>query len=284
MNPFSKTPADVHLDHCGFIVRDLDATCEFLTQLGFTLTTRADHTRTNEQGALVSAGSSQRSIMLGNGYIEVMQITDPSAGHQLAAAPTARFGLHVVALGTPDAQACHAQCVQNGVAAGPVLYWAREVAEEGLRGTAQFVYFGSAWAPQDPSYLCWVEHRTPKLLRSPALLRHDNRALGLAELHYRGPRAPARRWMEQLQAAGLRVSGESADGVVLSLPNFRMRIDFDERETRVLPSALVFDASDRAWLRARCGQLGLGVHERPDGGLEVDLMRQLGLRCIFRGQ
>ena len=282
MNQISETPVDLSLDHCGFIVRDLDATCDFLRQLGFTLTVRAEHTRTDEHGALVSAGSSQRSIMLGNGYIEVMQITDPTAGHQLAAAPTARFGLHVVAFGTPDAQACHRQRVQMGVAAGPVLYWARQVNEEGNRGLARFVYFGSAWQPQDPSYLCWVEHCTPELLRTPALVRHDNRALGLVGPSYRGPRRQAQQWISQLLAAGMILASEHADSVELSLPNARMRIDFDERESRVLPSALVFEVSDLAWLRARYSEMGLDAREQTDGSLAIHTARQLGLHCIFQ--
>lgn len=282
MNQISPAPVDVCLDHAGFIVRDLDATCNLMAQLGFTQTVRAEHTRTNEQGLLVSAGSAQRSIMLGNGYIEVMQITDPLAGHQLALAPTARFGLHVVAFGTPDAVACQQQCVHNGVAAGPVLYWARQVNEEGLRGLAQFAYFGSAWKPHDPSYLCWVEQRTPELLRSPALLRHDNRALGLAELHYRGPRRQALPWIERLLAAGMRLACERGSGVELSLPNACMQIDFDEGDNALLPSALVFDLSDCAWLRARCAELGLQVRDQADGGFDLDLVQQLGMHCIFQ--
>ena len=95
--------ADVHLDHVGYIVRDLDASAELVRQLGFVLTARADHTRTDAQGRSVPAGSSQHSIMLHSGYVELMQITDPHAGHQLASAPLQRHGLHILAFGTGDA-------------------------------------------------------------------------------------------------------------------------------------------------------------------------------------
>lgn len=277
-------PLDIALDHVGFIVPDLQAACEFLAQLGFTLTARADHTRTDEHGALVSAGSSQRSIMLGNGYVEIMQITDPAAGHQLALAPTARYGLHVVAFGTADASDCHAGCVRNGVQAGPVLHWARQINEDGICGTALFAYFGSTWQPADPSYLCWVEHRTPGLLRSTSLLRHDNHALGLVALCYRGPQAQARQWSRQLLAAGMRLAREREGGIDLSLPNAMVQIDFDEQQTRVLPSALVFELSDGAWLRERCAELGLGVRAFADGAFDVDLVAQLGVHCIFRAR
>ncbi len=274
-------PLDIQLDHVGFIVPDLQATRDLLAQLGFTLTARANHTRTDAHGALVSAGSSQHSIMLGNGYVEIMQITDPAAGHQLALAPTARFGLHVVAFGTTDASECHVGCVRNGVQAGPVLHWARQIKEDGIQGTALFAYFGSAWQPADPSYVCWVEHRTPGLLRSPQLLRHDNQALGLVALRYRGPQAQARQWSRQLRAAGMRLVHEREGGIDLSLPNATLQIDFDKQQTSVLPSAVEFELSDGGWLRERCAVLGLQVHAQADGALDVDLVQQLGVHCIF---
>jgi hypothetical protein len=165
-----------------------------------------------------------------------------------------------------------------------VLLWAREIREEGLQGMAQFAYFGSAWTPQDPSYICWTEHRNPELLRSPALLRHDNGALGLAALHYRGPRERAQAWIAQLLAAGVRRVNENADGVELALPNARLHIAFDDTHSQVLPSALVFDVSDCVWLRAKCAELGLQAQDRSDGSLDVDLSAQLGLHCIFQAR
>lgn len=275
-------PVAIHLDHVGFIVRDLDATCDFMARLGFAQTARADHTRTNESGELVSAGSAQRSIMLRSGYIEMMQITDPAAGHQLAAAPALRFGLHVLAFGTPDAEACHRVCEGRGVPAGPVLRWARPVNETGLLGLARFAYFGAAWEPWDPSYLCWVEHRTPELLRSPQLLRHDNGALGLAGIHYRGPHAAGEAWIARLSAAGVAVIAARADGVDLGLPNASIRVEFDERRTAVLPTALVLEFADCTWLRARCLELGLALRDMERGAFELDLVQQLGLHWICR--
>ena len=278
----AEATADITLDHVGFIVRDLDATCDLMAQLGFTQTARANHTRTNEQGQLVSAGSSQRSIMLRNGYVELMQITDPTAGHQLASAPSARFGLHILAFGTNDAAQCHSLCVRNGIEAGPVLNWARPVNEVGVQGLAQFAYFGAAWTSSDPAYLCWVQHRTPQLMRSEQLVNHDNGALALVEVHFLGARQQAGPWVARLLAAGARAIQVRPDGVVLSLPNALLRVDFDAQGGRMRPSGLVFEFSDPAWLRARCVQLGIALRELADGAFDVDLVAQLGLRWICR--
>lgn len=283
MTQQEAVPAPVSLDHAGLIVGDLDASSALVERLGFTLTARAEHSRTNEQGELVSAGSSQRSLMLRSGYIELMQITDPGAGHQLASAPTVRHGLHIVAFGTTDVEACNAQCLHNGVDAGPVLHWARRVDEAGAHGVAQFAYFGSAgWKPQDPSYLCWVQHQTPELLRSPALLQHANGSHSLREIRFRGPRRLAWSWAQALQAGGPRWEAEDDRGVSLALSDARIRVDFDDSQPAVLPSALVFELPDCQSVRARCAQLGLGNVQRDDGALDVNLTREFGLHWLFR--
>ncbi len=280
----------IHLDHVGFIVPDLVATSALMAQLGFTQTARADHTRTNEQGQLVSAGSAQHSIMLENGYIELMQITDPSQGHQLASAPSVRFGLHVLAFGTSDAAACHPLCQSRGVAVGPLLHWARPVNEAGASGLARFAYFGSAWTPHDPSYLCWVQHLTPELMRPPQLLRHRNHAVSLVGLEYSGSKHLALQWRDQLVAGGATSTTETTataaapgnDHAELQLPNASITITFEDTRTAVVPTALVLEFSDCATLAADCEKLGLAVQQLVGGAFSIDLTAALGLRWICR--
>lgn len=272
----------VNLDHVGFIVRDLNASARLAEQLGFALTTRADHTRTDEQGRTLPAGSAQHSIMLHRGYVELMQITDASAGHQLSSAPQVRYGLHVVAFGTDDAVACHAHRLQDGVSVGPVLYWSRPVQEPDLQGHAQFAYFGSAWQPQDPSYLCWVEHRTPQLLRNPRLLAHANGTCALDAIVYAGPPDAARLWVDQLAAAGAKRQDDAPDAWQLALPNAGITVRVDSQLPSVLPQALAFSGADIRWLRSRCDDIGLRYQMLADGALDVDLVDALGLHGIFR--
>lgn len=268
------------LDHVGFIVRDLGASCDLVAQLGFCQTVRADHTRTNNAGELVSAGSSQRSVMLHGGYIEFMQITDPSAGHQLTPATSVRHGLHVLALGTDDAAACRDACIHADVAVGPLLSWARPVREADIHGVARFCYFDSRWGPQDPSYICWVQHLTPELLRSPRLLAHDNCAKALTAVVYRGPVRLAQRWIAQLQQAGAQMAATRAGGVTLSVPGARLEVDFDQSLAAVVPVALVLAYSDLPWMRERCHVLRLPVLEQDDGSLDIDLEHALGMHWI----
>ena len=274
----------VSLDHVGFIVGDLEATGALIAQLGFRQTARADHTRSDERGVQVPAGSAQRSVMLHEGYIEFMQFTDAQAGHPLAAAPSARYGLHILALGTPDAQMCRQACLQNGVDAGPLLDWTRRIAEPDRTGVARFSYFGSAWTADDPSYLCWVEHGTPELLRSPRLLLHDNGAWSLTGIDYRGPVARARRWVDQLVAAGAGLVAEGGRRVELTVAGGRIRVTIDESATQVLPTAIELSFADCAGIAARCAALGLTTRELRGGALDIDLVAQLGMHWICRSR
>lgn len=268
------------LDHAGFIVQDLDAASDLMARLGFSQTVRADHTRTNSVGELVSAGSSQHSVMLRYGYIELMQITDPHAGHQLTPATHVRHGLHVIALGTDDAAHCHALRAAAGVAVGPLLNWSRPMREGVCQGMARFCYFDSRWDAHDPSYLCWVQHLTPELMRPAPLLRHDNGALALRGVQYRGPRLQAQAWARQLALAGASAMREHAGGVDVAFVDARFEVMMDDSRQAVLPTALVLEFSGLDGLRQRCVTQGIAATVRADGALEIDLDRHLGLHLI----
>lgn len=271
-------PQDIDLDHVGFIVADLDGTCRLLEALGFALTARADHTRSLPDGRVAHMGSAQRSLMLDQGYIEIQQITDPSAGHPLALAPSVRHGLHVLALGTGDAAHCHAQRIGAGMQVGALGHWSRPVQESERQGLARFAFFGAAWTPQDASFLCWVQHLTPELLRSPQLLRHANGARALTGITYRGAPQEAQAWTRTLLAAGCTLLRQDAASALLDLLGAQIRVESDPACDALQPSeiTLAFDALDD--IAARCAAMGLAADRRPDGTLRIDLRAQLGMR------
>jgi catechol 2,3-dioxygenase-like lactoylglutathione lyase family enzyme len=263
----------IDLDHIGFIVEDLITARDLFTDLGFALTQRADHTRTDAQGRTVSAGSSQHSIMLGTGYIELMQITDRQAGHQLTPAIDHRYGLHVLALGTSDAPACHAQCVSRGLQPRAVMDWSRPVSTPERSGMARFLYFDAPWQATDPSYVCWVQHVTPDLVRSPSLLRHPNGAQALAGLSYDGPAAAVSAWSKRLQEAGAQVGQSEHD---LRLGDSWIALQA-EQTASVLPSALTLTFSSLDDIARRADRLQLArLHDSPEK-ISLDLRQDCGL-------
>ena len=276
-----QRPPVTGLDHAGFIVRDLDRSGALLEQLGFRLTARADHTRTNADGQTVSAGSSQRSVMFRRGYVEIMQITDPAAGHQLTPATRVRHGLHVIALGTDAAALCHAACAARGVQVGPLLDWSRPVRDGATHGTARFCYFDSRWDAHDPSYICWVQHMTPELIRPPGSMDHANGAQALAGVQYRGSKALASAWTRQLTRAGASSSRPRAGGFTVKFGDARFDVEADAGRRTVLPSALVIDGADVSWMRRRCAEVGVATQDGPHGELALDLRAELGLHWVL---
>ena len=266
----------VDLDHIGFIVPDLAAARGLFEGLGFTLTARADHTRRDAEGRVVPAGSAQHSVMFDTGYIELMQITDPLAGHQLTPAMRERFGLHVLALGTGDAVACHAARRQAGLPVGAVMDWSRPVSTPERSGLARFLYFDTRWSPGDPSYVCWVQHATPELVRSPSLLRHANGATALRGLRYAGPSAALQAWAARLRQAGAQAAGFDGAGR-LSLGESWIQLVPDETMPRVLPVALTIAFPSLAPLQAAAQRLGLAAAVQGPDALGIDLGPGFGL-------
>ncbi len=119
-------------------------------------------------------------------------------------------------------------------------------------------------------------------MRPAQLPQHANGALGLAELHYRGPRRQIEAWVRRLLAAGARLACEGPSEFELALPNASILIVADEGEPALLPSALVMEFDDCAWMRRRCAELGIPHRELEAGAPDLDLTPQLGMHWIFR--
>lgn len=272
----------LQLDHIGFIVEDLDAARGLFQGLGFTLTPRADHTRRDAAGQVVPAGSAQHSAMFDTGYIELMQITDAAAGHPLTPAMRERFGLHVLALGTEDATRCHAERQRADLAVRPVMDWSRPVATPERSGLARFIFFDLPWSPGDPSYICWVQHATPQLLRSPSLLRHANGVHTLRGLEYRGSTASLLPWAHRLEQAGAIRHAHPiiAGGLRMGLDGCWIDLRPDDTRPRTLPVGVTLGLPDPEALADRARRLGLAVRPAGDGAIEIDLSAPCGLQLL----
>ena len=94
-------PGDLCLDHVSHFVPDLDAAAGVLAALGFAVTPISVQ-RTREG----PAGSSNRCVMLREGYVEVLAPThDTPTARRMRAAIERHVGVHLVCFGTPSAQA-----------------------------------------------------------------------------------------------------------------------------------------------------------------------------------
>ena len=269
-------------DHAGFIVRDLSSCHALLAELGFSLTTRADHTMTNAQGQTVSAGSSQHTIVFEQGYLELMEITNPAAGHQLAAAPTVRYGLHILALGAVDAKATHQNYLEQGQDVGVLRSWSREVREADRQGLARFAFFDAKWTAHDPSYICWVQHLTPSLIRSSRDMFHANSALSVLSIRYAGPVVGNQQWVDRLQGYGIRPLSTNQSTSVLDLGATTIEVGYQQDRAHVAPVGIEIGFRSLHSLRQRCISAGIEYQELPKDSVKVDLRAELGLYLIGR--
>ncbi len=262
------TALALSLDHVGLIVPDLEAARALWSELGFTLTRRADHTRTGPDGQRVPAGSAQHSVMLKAGYIELMQITDPHAGHPLTPAMRQRFGLHILALATEEPKATHAALLARGCALSPVMDWSRQVSEEGAEGLARFKFFDTPWQASDASYFCWVQHITPELMRPPGLLTHVNSAQALRGVTYEGSPASCESWRARLASLAVDLGS-------------RLRVEATAVSNRVQPVAIEVHFADLGELERRARLCG--IKPQPvSGGLQLDLGPRSPIRIDAR--
>ncbi len=273
------------LDHIGIIVPSLADAAALFTSLGFTLTARADHTRTNDQGEVESAGSAQHSIMFEHGYIEVQEITDPQQRHLLSPAAAKHFGAHIVAFGETDAAAANLRVRTAGLPVGPVLDWGRPVYEPGLSGMARFAFFGAPYATEDESYLCWVQHLTPEILRSDRLVTHANGARELAGILVAArDTTEVARIAARYQASGATLIAASASNALLRAGRGTLDVRLADTLPREMAGglatpaltgsgrivALVIRADDPAAIAGLARQAGLAVADTGKA-LAIDL-------------
>jgi catechol 2,3-dioxygenase-like lactoylglutathione lyase family enzyme len=272
---YANSAPDLTLDHIGLIVPDLQAAHDLWQALGFNLTSRADHTRTDTQGHKIPAGSSQHSVMLEQGYIELMQITDPLAGHPLTPAMQQRYGLHIVAIATPDSRATHQILSEFGTPVSVVMDWSRPVKEEDFEGLAKFRFFDTPWHSSDPAYVCWVQHLTPECIRRPGATVHPNRAQALKSVIFEGVGADCAEWSQRLESFGLAPLVQSNTGLgyqdaCVNLGDSQLWIQEKSEIAHILPSVIHIELNDIDILlkRAQACQLFIQTNEK---STEIDL-------------
>jgi hypothetical protein len=135
-------------------VPDLDAAAEVWEKLGFTVTPVSHH-----QVAGKPAGTSNRCVMLEEGYIEILAPTMETPNAQRVRERMKRFvGVHLACFGTPDAAAEQARLGAHGFEPEPVVRLERKIE------TGEPVRFGVVYVPPGKmaeGRVQYCEHLTP---------------------------------------------------------------------------------------------------------------------------
>jgi hypothetical protein len=149
----------LYLDHLAHFVPDLAAAAAAWERLGFRVTPLSEH-----QVGGKPAGTSNRCVMLDEGYIELLapskgDATDTPNAQRVRERMKRFVGLHLCCFGTPDAQAEQQRLAAHGFEPEPVVSLQRTIE------TGELVRFAVVYVPPDKmpeGRVQYCEHLTPR--------------------------------------------------------------------------------------------------------------------------
>lgn len=195
-------PGELYLDHVSHFVPDLGQAGELLERLGFAVTPLS--AQVTQDGP---AGTSNRCVMLAEGYLEFLTPTmdTPNAARMRKSMRRYR-GVHLVCLGTPAAEEEHFRLGNHGFAPQPIVRLERKV--EGGR-KVRFSVVRAAPGKMPEGRIQYVEHLAPRAIWRPQHLKHRNGVLGLAAAYVvaTNPVRAAARWAHFMAGIPRRASG-----------------------------------------------------------------------------
>ena len=150
-------PGELCLDHVAHFVPDLQAAARDLEKLGFVVTPESAH-RTQHG----PAGTSNRCLMLEQGYVEILAPTlDTPNAQRVRERMKSFIGVHLCCFGTPDPAAEHARLAAHGFEPEPLVNLARTL-PDGTPVRFNVVYVPPAKMPE--GRVQYVEHLTPEAM------------------------------------------------------------------------------------------------------------------------
>ncbi|BBK31720.1 glyoxalase-like protein [Stella humosa] len=173
------------IDHLAHWVPEERKASARLAELGFTMAPFSHQvTRAAPDAPPVSAGTANRTIMLREGYIEILTVTGDTPNARTLQAGMARYvGVHLIAFGLADPDATAARLQGAGFAPLPVVRLEREIeTEAGTPGHVRFrvLRVGADAMPEGRVQFC--HHLTPENMWQGRWLDHANGAIGLRSI------------------------------------------------------------------------------------------------------
>jgi hypothetical protein len=264
-------PGKLFLDHVSHFVPDLERARALLERLGFAVTPLS--AQATQDGP---AGTSNRCVMLAEGYLEFLTPTANTPNAARLRKSMRRYrGVHLVCFGTPAADEEHARLAAHGFARQPIVHLERKV-EVGMK--VRFAVVRAAPGKMPEGRVQYVQHLAPEAIWRAPHLRHRNGVLGLAAAYVvaANPVRAAARWARFMGALPRRegkfVALETDRGKVLIGTRARVKalLGAAPRSPGIAGYALA--CRDPQAFARRCRKAGLKVNRN----LAVALPRALG--------
>ena len=248
-------PGDLCLDHVGHFVPDLAAAAAVIDGLGLVATPESAH-RTQHG----PAGTSNRCVMLGEGYIEILAPTLDTENARRVRARMERFvGVHLCCFGTSAPQEEHARLAAHGFEPEPLIHLARTL-PDGTPVRFNVVYVPPAKMPEGRIQYC--EHLTEEAMWREGVV---NRDLRLAAIYVvaEDPSGTAARWARFTGTLPRRSDG------LTELVLARGRILIGTREAVAMHLGEAPPAPALAGYALRCRQPGEFAARCEESGMKV---------------
>lgn len=181
---------ETFLDHLGHFVPDMQSAHAELTRLGFQQTPYVLHAFTDGAGVRHPMGTANRCVMLREGYLEVLTVTDGSTptGARTQRQLDRYTGLHIVAMSDPDAVARRARQAAAGFHPQEPTPLKRPVpildagGHEIGRGEAAFTVIKNPEEDMPEGRVQVLSHHTESLVWQDAWTRHENGIIALRDV------------------------------------------------------------------------------------------------------
>jgi hypothetical protein len=177
----SPTGDQIFLDHVGYFVDDLDRAARDAERLGFQVSPINVQMRFDDRGELVETGTSNRLMMLGSGFLEVLAATSQTAlAAELRQAIQRYQGLHLIAFTHADVTAQRRRLMEAGFQMQEVVQLRRpvRVAPDQTRQTHIDVLRPMPGQMSEGRVQLLTNH-TPDLFWRPGTTDHANAAVAL---------------------------------------------------------------------------------------------------------
>lgn len=177
---------EIFLDHVAHFVPDMAEAHRELNRLGFVQTPYTEHRHRTEEGAdPVPSGTANRCIMLPEGYIEVISVSDAETelGQRTKQQMERYVGLHLIAFSCVDPESVQGRLTLTGFHPQPLVHLKRPVTlPDGGEGEAAFTC--CRVRPQDmpEGRVQYLAHLTEEIVWQDRWMQHGNGIIALRDV------------------------------------------------------------------------------------------------------